>query len=128
MAINPIGWFEIYVDDMDRAKKFYEDVLKISLEKLDVPADVGSSPVMYSFNMNMEQYGSSGALVKMEGFPAGGASTIVYFECEDCASEEARVVAAGGKVETSKMSLGEFGFCSLVFDSEGNMIGLHSNK
>ena len=23
---NPVGWFEIYVEDMDRAKAFYEAV------------------------------------------------------------------------------------------------------
>jgi hypothetical protein len=26
VATNPVGWFEIYVDDMERAKKFYERI------------------------------------------------------------------------------------------------------
>lgn len=30
MQNNPVGWFEIYVNDMERAKKFYETVLKVS--------------------------------------------------------------------------------------------------
>ena len=34
---NPVGWFEIYVDDMERAKSFYEAVLKVKLEKLPGP-------------------------------------------------------------------------------------------
>ena len=27
MKHNPVGWFEIYVQDMPRARKFYESVL-----------------------------------------------------------------------------------------------------
>ena len=126
MQQNPVGWFEIYVDDMARAKAFYEAVLKIELETLEVPAEQNSGMQMMSFPMEMDKMGASGALVKMEGFPAGGNSTLVYFGCEDCAVEESRVIDAGGKVQQEKMSLGEFGFCSLVVDSEGNMIGLHS--
>jgi hypothetical protein len=70
--------------------------------------------------------GCGGALVKMEGYPSGGNSTLVYFSCEDCAVEEARVEGAGGRVERGKMSIGQYGFISLVYDTEGNMIGLHS--
>jgi hypothetical protein len=33
--------------------------------------------------------------------------------------------AAGGKVFRDKFSIGQYGF-ALVFDTEGNMIGLHS--
>jgi predicted enzyme related to lactoylglutathione lyase len=76
--------------------------------------------------MNLESVGSSGALVRMPGFPAGGNSTLVYFHCADCAVEESRVEAAGGKIQRPKMSIGDHGFISLVIDTEGNMIGLHS--
>ena len=31
MKTNPVGWFEIYVEDMDRAKLFYESVFKVKL-------------------------------------------------------------------------------------------------
>ncbi len=125
MNFNPVGWFEIYVEDMDRATKFYEEVLKVKLENLLMPGDE-SGLEMRAFPGGMENPGSTGALVKVEGMKSGGNSTIVYFVCEDCAVEESRVEAAGGKVDRSKMSIGEYGFCSLVFDSEGNMIGLHS--
>nr|MDJ0834571.1 VOC family protein [Gammaproteobacteria bacterium] len=67
-----------------------------------------------------------GALVKMDGFTAGGNSTLVYFSCEDCAIEEARVAAAGGRVETAKMAIGRHGFFSMIIDTEGNLLGLHS--
>ena len=29
---NPVVWFEIPVEDLDRAKSFYEDVFEIKLE------------------------------------------------------------------------------------------------
>jgi predicted enzyme related to lactoylglutathione lyase len=64
----------------------------------------------------------------MEGFPAGGDSTLVYFSCEDCAVEASRVAAAGGRIQQSKMSIGEHGFIALAVDTEGNMFGLHSMK
>ena len=34
-AQNPVGWFEIYVDDMDRAKSFYEKALGVTLDQTE---------------------------------------------------------------------------------------------
>lgn len=124
MANNPVPWFEIYVDDLARAKQFYESVLSVNLEVLSDPNDDGTE--MLSFPSDMEKYGASGALVKMEGVKAGGNSTLIYFACEDCAVEESRVEAAGGRIQKPKMSIGEHGFISLAIDTEGNMFGLHS--
>ena len=76
----------------------------------------------------MDMYGSGGAIVHYPGCESGGNTTMVYFSCEDCAVEQARVESAGGKVEQSKFSIGDYGFVSHVKDSEGNMIGLHSQK
>ena len=53
---------------------------------------------------------------------------MIYFSCDDCAIEEGRVEKCGGQVERKKMSIGEYGFISLVIDTEGNKIGLHSLK
>jgi predicted enzyme related to lactoylglutathione lyase len=58
----------------------------------------------------------------------GSGGTLVYFTCEDCAIEESRIEGAGGKVIQTKMPIGEHGFCTLAVDTEGNTIGLHSNK
>ena len=123
MKPNPVGWFEIYVQDMARARKFYETVLGRKLEKLEA-----GGLQMWSFKGETEAPGSAGALVHMPGFPSGGNSTLVYFVCDDCAVEEARVKKAGGGVEKSKFSIGEYGFVALVYDTEGNMFGLHSMR
>ncbi len=126
MSKNPIGWFEIYVMDLVRAKQFYESVLGVKLDILPVPDD--SNIEMLAFPSNMEEYGATGALVKMEGAPSGGNSTLIYFNCGDCSVEESRVVANGGQITQTKMSIGEYGFCTMAIDTEGNMFGLHSQK
>lgn len=127
-AKNPAVWFEIYVDDLQRAKKFYEQVLNLKLSVLPTPDDVKDEMEMLAFPMEMEKDGASGALVKMKGFEAGGKSTIVYFRSEDCAIEEGKIKNAGGKVFKSKQSLGEFGFMVFASDSESNMFGVHSQS
>ena len=55
-------------------------------------------------------------------------ATIIYFSLVDCAVEEARAAEHGGTVVKPKMAIGDYGFISLVLDTEGNMIGLHSMK
>lgn len=123
---NSVGWFEIYVDNMERAKKFYQQVFQTELQSLSNPGTVAQGIEMWAFPGDMSRYGANGALVKMEGFSAGRNSIIVYFSCQNCAVEEARVKQAGGKIQQTKVSLGEYGFMSLAIDTEGNMIGLHS--
>jgi predicted enzyme related to lactoylglutathione lyase len=123
MTNNPVGWFEIYVQDVARARAFYEAVFQKPLEKLP-----GPDLEMWAFPMHGEGTGANGALVKMEGCPSGGNSTLVYFSCVDCAVEAARASTSGGKVAREKFSIGQYGFIALVTDTEGNMIGLHSMK
>ena len=123
MKSNPVGWFEIYVQDLDRAKTFYETVFETKLEKI-----TNQGLDLWIFPSNMEQYGAAGALIQMEGFPSGGNSTLVYFNCEDCEVESKRASRSGGSVVKEKFPIGEYGFISLVTDTEGNMIGLHSMK
>ena len=128
MQNNPVAWFEIYVQDMDRAKAFYEAVLQITLKHLAPPEDQPAEQAitMCAFPMSDGHYGASGALAKMEGVTPGGGGTLVYFSCEDCALEAARAAEHGGSVVQEKMPIGEYGFMALVNDTEGNMIGLHS--
>lgn len=122
MTRNPVGWFEIYVQDMERAKRFYEAVLRITLQKLESPGP----HEMWAFPMGMDAPGAAGALIRMPGVPSGGGGTMVYFSCADCAQEAARVLQAGGRVENPKTSIGEYGFIAHASDTEGNMFGLHS--
>ena len=126
---NPVVWFEIYVQNMERAKAFYEAVFAVKLEKMPAPTEEMIME-MWSFPADKDAakttYGACGMLVKMEGVPSGCGGTLVYFACEDCAVEAARATENGGSIFKEKMSIGEHGFISLVYDTEGNMIGLHS--
>ena len=117
---NVVGWFEIYVQDLKRAKKFYEAVFKVQLTKL--PAGVE----MWAFPMKPDAPGCPGALVHMPGVESKMGGTIVYFHTDDCAVEAERAAQNGGKIFKPKFSIGEHGFISLVYDCEGNMIGIHS--
>jgi len=108
------------VQDLDRAKKFYESVFQLKSQKLNGPA-----MEMRAFPMDLNRWGAGGALVKMDGYPSGGNSTLVYFSCEDCATEESRAAKFGGRIHQKKTSIGKYGFISLVLDTEGNMFGLH---
>jgi predicted enzyme related to lactoylglutathione lyase len=121
MTGNPVVWFEIYVQDMARARRFYETVLEVELARLESPG-----MEMWAFPSQKESYGACGSLVRMEGVPSGGNSVLVYFSCTDCAVEAGRVAAAGGRIEREKMSIGEYGFIVLAHDTDRNMFGLHS--
>lgn len=120
---NPAVWFEIRVQDMARAKAFYEGVFGVKLSKLEGPGNE-----MWGFPSDMNTYGASGMLVQTPGVQSGGNSTIVYFTCEDCAVEAAKAVKAGGKIQQAKTSIGQYGTMAQVLDTEGNLIGLHSMK
>ena len=122
---NAVGWFDLYVDDMDRATTFYETVFQRSLVPLGDPS--GES-VMNSFPADMGAHGAGGALVRSAHGRPGTGGTMVYFSVEDCAVEAGRVVAAGGQLLRPKFSIGEFGWVALCADTEGNPFGLSSMR
>lgn len=120
---NAVGWFDLYVDDMTRAVAFYEAVLQQTLELMHDPT---GETQMRAFPTRMQSYGAGGALVKTANARPGIGGTTVYFSVDDCAVEQARVVAAGGTIMRSKFSIGTFGWVALCVDTEGNMFGLSS--
>ncbi len=123
MSTNPVHWFEIYVTEIGRAKAFYEAVFQLQLEEM--PSD--EVDAYLTFPMHTDRVGAGGALAKMEGMaPGAGGGTLVYFNCEDCSVEEGRVEPAGGVVIQPKRAIPPYGYISLINDTEGNLIGLHS--
>jgi len=120
---NPVGWFDIPVADLERAKAFYESVFLVKL--VDLPAQWGKQAL---FPFDPTGANISGALVEMADLSQGPNATVVYFETADCEAEEARIARAGGKVLRPKMSIGEFGYVSIFVDTEGNTVGLHSRR
>ena len=120
---NAIGWFNIYVSQIERAVTFYENVLQQKLEPLGDPT--GETQMM-AFPTDMSAYGAGGALVKSSHAQPGVGGTMVYFSVGDCSIEAARVASAGGQVIRPKFSIGEFGWVSICQDTEGNLFGLSS--
>lgn len=121
--VNPVGWFDLNVANLDRAKKFYETVFNVNLT--DLPIEWGKQSL---FPFNHESPNISGALVEKADFVPSSNNTVIYFETEDCVAEEQRIEKAGGKVVQPKLHIGEFGYVSIFIDTEGNTIGLHSRK
>jgi predicted enzyme related to lactoylglutathione lyase len=123
--MNAVGWFDIYVSEMERAEKFYRTVLDADLEDM---VDPTGETEMKSFVANMGTYGAAGALVKAPYAKPGPGGTQIYFSVQDCATQQARIEDAGGQVIRPKFSIGEFGYVTLAQDTEGNMIGFNSLK
>ena len=123
MENNPVVWFELYVQDMARAKTFYESVFGFEFRKIDSPG-----MEMWGFPMEQNKVGAGGALIKMEGVDSGGGGTLIYFACDDCAVEAKKAAASGGSIHKDKFSIGQYGWIALVTDTESNMIGLHPMK
>lgn len=131
MKSNPVVHFEIYVENMTRAKAFYEAVFETKLEQMPNPTPEMEMDMWFfpmDKDLGMSSYGAGGMLVKMDGFTPGGGGTLVYFGCDDCAVQAARAADHGGSIFQAKTSIGEHGFCAVVRDTEGNLIGLHSMK
>ncbi len=119
---NPVNWFEIATIDLERAKEFYAKVFNAEFDFVPMP----DSP-MYMFKGDPNAPNAMGALVKSADNIPSKEGTLLYFQCDDLAVEEARVVANGGTVTMPKSSIGEFGFIGQFIDTEGNKIGLHSD-
>lgn len=122
--MRKVGWFDIYVDDIERARAFYETVLGTTLAPMSDPNDPTAE--MLGFGDDFTSHGAGGALVKLDHARPGPGGSMVYFSCDDCAIEQDRVAAAGGSIVRPKFPIGAHGFVSIVTDTEGNMIGLHS--
>ena len=119
---NPVQWFEIATTDIERAKDFYSKVFDLEFQFIEMP-----DSKMYMFGAP-DKVGSAGSLVQAASNKPSSDGTVIYFTCEDVATEAGRVEEAGGKLLLPKTDIGDFGFYAQVLDTEGNRIGLHSNK
>jgi len=119
---NPVTWFEIYVDHMERAKNFYQRVFDCFL--VSQPTD--GSFELWQFPDAMNHHGAMGALVKHPMRKPSSEGTLVYFHCDDCAVQIAIALQNGGQLFRPKSSIGPNGFIAIIGDTEGNAIGLHS--
>ena len=121
-STNSLNWFEIPATDIDRSQKFYEHIFKFKME----PTEVGDSKMLF-FPWTPGSGKATGALVKSSSHKPSMEGAIIYLNANpDLNPVLAEVEAAGGKVLSEKMNIGEHGIIAFIVDTEGNQIGLHS--
>ena len=125
MENNMVGWFEIPVTDMDRAKAFYDKVFQIDIQVQDF-----GGVQMGWFPWAEGKMGASGSLIQQESYkPSDTHGVLIYFSSEDVSNEASRVEASGGKlIQDKRMISPDVGYMALFVDTEGNRIALHSRK
>lgn len=117
---NAINWFELPVNDMDRARAFYGQVLSQELQ----PMQMGDREMAF---FAAENNGVGGCLIKAEGVSPMADGSLIYLNGgDDLAEPLNRIESAGGKVVMPKTSIGENGFIAMFLDTEGNKVALHS--
>ncbi len=116
---SAINWFDIPVTDMNRAKAFYSALLG---SELTIAEDEQGMMATLPY-----QDGVSGALMQGDDYTPSRQGSIIYLNGgDDLSVPLGKVEAAGGKVLTDKLSIGENGFIAFFLDTEGNRVGLHS--
>lgn len=124
-TVNILNWFEIYVDDIARATKFYETIFDIKLEQVEM---MGMKMAMFPSTQTSGKV--SGSLVQHEMRKPSEQGALIYFNGNpDLSVALAKVEAAGGKVTLPKTNIGgDMGFMAFFVDTEGNGLGMHSLK
>ncbi len=120
---NPLVYFEIPVEDLDRAMNFYNKVFGFELHKTKID---GLEMALFPFQESAK--GISGALVKGEIYKPTITGVLVYFGVKSIDDVLKKAVINKGKVLYSKTSNGELGYVAEFKDSEGNRIALHQAK
>lgn len=116
-----ISIFEIPATDISRASTFYESILDIKIEVIDMQGmQMGLFP--------SEGQAVSGVITQGEGYEPAANGVLVYLNGgEDLDLILKKVEKSGGQVLLSKTLIDEEnGYFALFLDTEGNRIGLHS--
>lgn len=114
------SWIEIPVDDMARAKAFYQKFLNVELTEMTM------GPIVYAFFPAKDRK-NTGALIKSPYVKPSDNGTRMYFETGESVDRIlAKIVEAGGSVVMPRLFVSdEGGFIGLFRDTEGNVLGVH---
>jgi len=120
---NVPAWFEIPARDVDRAQRFYQDLLGVSLIRTRIN---GADQAIFPHGGKPN---SSGSVIRSDGQyePSDRLGSIVYLHVDDIRPALARVAEIGGDVLLSPQELPDnMGVFAHIRDSEGNRVGLFS--
>ena len=116
-----VCWVDLPAKNLARAIKFYETVLKTKATRIDDEA--GS----YAYFGHVEKGDVGACLVETKDMTPREDGLRIYFDVEGRLAEaESLVEAAGGSIKQKMHSIGEHGNRSIIIDTEGNQIALHS--
>ena len=118
---NSLNWFEIPVDDFERAQKFYSTIYDY-----EMPSRAMGETTLGFFLV--EQGGIGGAIAFGPGYEVSEYGALIYLNGgENLQLVLDRVEGAGGNVLTPKTLItNELGFYAIFKDTEGNKVALHS--
>jgi predicted enzyme related to lactoylglutathione lyase len=116
---NPVFHFEIPVNDMSRAKDFYEGVFGYLLTRQEV-----DGYDMAFFPRADGAAGASGALAKGDAYKPSKDGAIIYFDVPDIDVVLRNAKQRGSKILYEQKDIGEAGFVAEFEDSEGNRVAL----
>ena len=118
--------FEIHVDDMERAMKFYGEVFGWTFEDY---SEYAGMPYFGAVTGDDQQMGINGALMQRKSAPPELNQALNGFACtmgvEDYDSTEAKILKSGGKVALPKYALPGMAWQGYYLDTEGNIFGVH---
>jgi predicted enzyme related to lactoylglutathione lyase len=118
--------FEIHVDDMERAKKFYGEVFGWTFEDY---SEYAGMPYFGAVTGDDQQMGINGALMQRKSAPPEPNQALNGFACtmgvEDYDSTEVKILTLGGKVALPKYALPGMAWQGYYMDTEGNIFGVH---
>jgi hypothetical protein len=118
------AWFEIPVTDIDRAQKFYEALLGVSMKRQRYMGDTDQAVFP-----NGGPDHASGALVQanVDRMPSQAAGSVVYLSVSDIRPLLARTIEIGGDVLLPLTAITDTPVViGHIRDSEGNRVGLAS--
>jgi predicted enzyme related to lactoylglutathione lyase len=123
---NALNWFEISVEDIERAQDFYEGIFDMEM----APLEEMMGMKMVGFPIEMGSGKVSGALVESDNhFPSDEGAVIYLNANPDIQTVLDRVEDFGGEVILPRTQINpESGYMAFFIDSEGNRIGLHAQQ
>jgi predicted enzyme related to lactoylglutathione lyase len=119
---NPVVYFEIPVNNIGRAIKFYKAVFNVKFVKDNID---NNEMALFPFADNNS--GISGALVKGEIYKPTNDGVVIYFKTENIDKTLKLATSNGGKILYPKTDNG-IGLVAEFEDTEGNRIALYQKK
>ena len=121
---NRIVHFEIQVDDIERAKKFYSDVFG-----WEFPLWMENYYGVMTGPKDSKELGINGGLLKRPCPPPkpeqGTNAYVCTVQVEDYDAIHNKIIAAGGQVAMPKFAIMNMAWQGYYIDSEGNTFGIH---